>query len=85
MEQRGLCNEAAYASTIGQAGGHLEGSCTCTAVPTIIQSDYTWMSGPAARFSVVHFQGLEVKEKSQKYLNQSWLTTSANQSLKKPP
>ena len=85
MEQRWLCNEAAYASTIGQAGGHLEGSWTYTTVPTIIQSDYTWMSGPAARFSVVHFQGLEVKEKSQKYLKQSWLTTSANQSLKKPP
>ena len=71
MEQRGIYNEAAYASTTGQAGGHLEGSCACTAVLTTIQSDYTWMSGPIARFSVVHFQGLEVTEKSQKYLKQS--------------
>lgn len=68
--ERGVYNEAAYASTIGRAGGHLEGSCTCTAVQTIIHSDYAWMSGPAARFSVVHFQGLGVKEISQKYLKQ---------------
>lgn len=71
VEQRDESIMRACASTVGQAGGHVEGSCPCTAVLTIIQSDYAWMSGPAARFSVVHFQGLEVKEKSQKYLKQS--------------